>query len=48
MDRDNAQLRSRYGTQDRVDGLPGRGLDCVAGLDGCGVTHGASPLKFGF
>jgi hypothetical protein len=47
MDRNNAQFGSRDGTQDRIDRLPGGGSNSLAGAGGCGVTHVASPLKFG-
>ena len=47
MDRDNAQLRGRDGAQYRIDGLPGGGVERVPAIDGCGVTHLASPLKIG-
>jgi hypothetical protein len=43
MDCNNAQLRSRYRTQDRIDGLPGGGINRFAGAGGYGVTHVGSP-----
>ncbi len=48
VDRNHTQFRSRDGTQDRIDGLSGRGVERVTGGDGWGVTHLASPLKIGY